>query len=292
VTDFLSRMVQRAAGLPAQASAPVPPSSFQWPLALDAAGLHPQRGLVQSHVNRRIVTPSAPTPDADVAQRPTVNMADLPAPEVADVRPDVPADRPSAISPAASPYASPTEAHVFNPSHEPTMVTRSIPVGIEPLQGPQAADHHEAALVYSEPTARAHPLTTAAAHARTARPATPAGQTADVRAWPTLSVPPSIEHVNSELNEPTDQSMPEPVRSYTGTQPIPPPRHTPRRSARGAASQEAASPPVEVKIGSVEIVFDQPAVQTAQSPPTRPTGFADFADLRRYASRPWASNRR
>jgi hypothetical protein len=292
VTDFLSRIVQRAAGLPAHASAPAPPSPFQWPPALDAAVTHPQHGLVHSHANRRIVTPSAgPKPDAEVAERPHVNVADLPAPEVPDVRPDVPADRPSAISPAASTYASPAEAHVFNPSHEPTMVTRSMPAGIEPLLGRQAADHHEAALVHSEPTTLAHPLPTAATHARSARPTTPAAQTADVMVRPPVSVPPSIEHANSELNEPTDQSLPEPIRSHTGTQPIPPALHTPRRSARGEAFQEASAP-VEVKIGSVEIVFDQPAVQTAQPPPARPNGFADFADLRRYAARPWSLSRR
>jgi len=293
VTDFLSRMVQRAAGLSAHASAPAPPSPFQWPLAVDADVLHPQRGSAQSHANRRIVRPSAaPKADADVAERPGVSVADLPAPEVPDGRPDAPADRPSAIGPAASTYASPTEAHVFNPSHEPAMVTRSMPVGIEPLQGRQAADPHEAALVHSEPTTRAHPLPTPATHARSARPATPAAQIADDGARPPLSVPPSIEAVTSELNEPTDQSMPEPVRSDTGIQPIPPARHTPRRSARGEAFQEAASPPVEVKIGSVEIVFDPPAVQTAQPLPARTTGFADFADLRRYAARPWPPSRR
>jgi hypothetical protein len=47
-----------------------------------------------------------------------------------------------------------------------------------------------------------------------------------------------------------------------------------------------------VKIGSVEIVFDQPPVQAAQPAPVRPAGFAEFADLRRYAARRWPSRGR
>ena len=58
-------------------------------------------------------------------------------------------------------------------------------------------------------------------------------------------------------------------------------RVTPGANASRAAE---SAPPVEVNIGSVEIVFDQPAVQATPPSPIRPSGFAEFADLRRYAA--------
>ncbi len=54
---------------------------------------------------------------------------------------------------------------------------------------------------------------------------------------------------------------------------------------------QPSAPPVEVKIGSVEIVFDPPAT-ASQPAPARPVGFAEFVDLRRYATRPWPSRSR
>jgi hypothetical protein len=58
-----------------------------------------------------------------------------------------------------------------------------------------------------------------------------------------------------------------------------------RSQARDVRTPKPASePPVEVKIGRVEIHFDAPT-PAASPAPARPGGFTEYAELRRYASR-------
>jgi hypothetical protein len=101
-----------------------------------------------------------------------------------------------------------------------------------------------------------------------------------------------IEHSVPAMNETSEAMLSVPVRADTPAGPVPAEKPAPSRSVRGQSRMQETQPPVEVKIGSVEIVFDQPPVQAAQPAPVRPAGFAEFADLRRYAARPWPSRGR
>jgi hypothetical protein len=70
------------------------------------------------------------------------------------------------------------------------------------------------------------------------------------------------------------------------------PRETVRAIPEPAQGGATPEPLVEVKIGRVEIRFDSP-VNTAPPPgPAQPRGFDEYAALRTYAVRPWPASRR
>jgi hypothetical protein len=102
----------------------------------------------------------------------------------------------------------------------------------------------------------------------------------------------AIERVRTAINTDANEMVPHPSPAVMPTRTD---SLKSRQTLPSSASQRSAAPssppPVEVKIGSVEIVFDPPPA-TNQLAPVRPIGFAEFADLRRYAARPWSSTRR
>ena len=67
---------------------------------------------------------------------------------------------------------------------------------------------------------------------------------------------------------------------------------TPSRNPAAKSTRENAEPAVEVKIGRVEVRFDAPIAPASLKRPSRPSGFAEFAALRRYETQPWPSGNR
>lgn len=75
----------------------------------------------------------------------------------------------------------------------------------------------------------------------------------------------------------------------------PQPVSVPAAKARTIAvvqPSETPEPAVEVKIGRVEVRFDSPATPAAPTRSPRPSGFVEFAALRRYVTQPWPSGNR
>jgi hypothetical protein len=79
-----------------------------------------------------------------------------------------------------------------------------------------------------------------------------------------------------------DKSSSQPSLAET---PAPLPQRLPQpRPALAVAGQQ--EPPVEVKIGRIEVHMAAEAASAAPVP-TRPQGFAEYSALRRYQARPW-----
>jgi hypothetical protein len=107
-----------------------------------------------------------------------------------------------------------------------------------------------------------------------------------------LSIDHAAHGMNETLNERSNVTQPISARSDFPVRLTPAVETAPPRSARFQSRAQESPAPVEVKIGSIEIVFDQPPAQPARPTTVRPEGFAEFADLRRYATRPWSSRSR
>jgi len=88
------------------------------------------------------------------------------------------------------------------------------------------------------------------------------------------------EAAHFPLEEPAQNTSIHTVQSAT-----PLPRESRPQTAEVRTPKPASEPPVEVKIGRVEIHFDAPATPAASSAPVRPSGFSEYAELRRYVSR-------
>ena len=283
-------MVQRAAGWPTASATPQPPSQFHWPAPVDAAATRPSLIGVNSDASSRSgkrvigaarVLGSAAESDSKLglaAQRPHHQPQ---------------ADSPRTIETHASTSVPPANESMesramLDVSDEPTLTNRQTP--IEPLSPTRPVERLFSAPFDHESPAAPEPQPFAidfddALAPRTARTLS---KTVDF-------VPPeqtgrsvAIDHAAPAMNETREETWPDSVRTVT------PARLTPatRPAPRGQSRVQETQPPVEVKIGSVEIVFDQPPVEAARPTPVRPAGFAEFADLRRYASRPWSSRSR
>jgi hypothetical protein len=287
VTDFLFRMVQRAAGWSTAAPAPLPPSQFHWPTPVDASVMQPTLLSANSDASRRIGTrwiATTPGPNSSEAAAlkpdwPAMTPFDQPHADFFNIKP-----LSSTSAPTAHERAGPSVAS--NSSLEITLVGSHTPVGVEPLKPAQPAGSRGSGLVHREPMPQTNPRPTTVeyTHAPSSRAATWPAKTADFHAEAEPALPSLIEHALPQ--------EPAPLRSDIPTRLVTPAQQAPPRSARGHSRPQEPQPAVEVKIGSVEIVFDQPPVQAAQPAPVRPAGFADFADLRRYAARPWSSRGR
>ena len=183
---------------------------------------------------------------------------------------------------------------VFNPSDEITLVRSQPPGGLEPLTTALPSESTRSASAHRENTAGAEsqPFAIDFDHALVSRTTDWPSEAADFSAQAQPSLPALIEHGVPAMNETSEAMPPAPVRADTPAQSVPAAKQAPPRIGRGQSRPQEPQPAVEVKIGSVEIVFDQPPVQGAQPAPVRPTGFAEFGDLRRYVARPWPSRGR
>jgi hypothetical protein len=292
VTDFLFRMVQKAAGWSSAAAAPQPPSQFHWP----GPAMRPTLRGASSDASPRIGRSSfGLTPRVDSAEATGLKLD-----SDAMTRSDQPrADSFRTIETPASPSVPAADegtgsSVVFNPSDEITLVRSQPPGGLEPLTTARPSESRRSAPAHRKNTAGAEsqPFAIDFDHALASRTTNWPSEAADFSAQAQPVLPSWIEHAVPAMYETSEAMLPLPVRADSPAGPVPAAKQVPPRIARGQSRPQEPQPAVEVKIGSVEIVFDQPPVQAAQPAPVRPTGFAEFADLRRYVARPWPSRSR
>jgi hypothetical protein len=258
MSDFLFRMVERAAGL-ATATTPQPPRTFQWmapaatlpshfPAAsawetqappLPSAKFNP--ATLDDARNRRSVDvqsslqPSVPETSSFLL----ANAGDISQPLIppspgrqSTPRRDVKAEATKEAAPRFQnhlPENTEQTGHKINVSHlPPEAAAKRQPLAKHPDR-PIIADHEAAHFPLEEPARKTS--------IHTAQPATP---------------------------------LPRESKPHAGDVRMPKP---------------SSEPPVEVKIGRVEIHFDAPPTPVASAAPVRPGGFSEYAELRRYASR-------
>ncbi len=296
VSDFLYRMVQRAAGAPDMAPTPQPPRRFHWPAVVDSP-------LIRSNTSRPPLNPTLPgdeladsvssrveqarepaLPEQDLTANAPVNLSSnhritsLPAAEVKFSQ----ATNSRTHPPAKDQTSEPSPQGQATPSPMSEAVTdRFYPSRRSPKDRP--TQQHDSRAQY-------RPIGCNHRHTHQNRSHLPEGEVDSPAAGE--SAYRAIERAIAAVEGEALDTAPRPSRSAVPTK-----RDTWRSQQAHSvvASQRFASqpspPPVEVKIGSVEIVFDPPAT-ASQPAPARPVGFAEFVDLRRYATRPWPSRSR
>jgi hypothetical protein len=274
-------MVERAAGAPSAPAVPHPPSQFHWPATVNTPSLRPLvAGSRQTAVLSRLSEEVKPlrarqSTMEDAPQRRTqidVQRESLPqlrkSASLSSLE-DTSGERTVSLAPDLTQVdrtqrpPDPIVAIVDPPRLEatPSEKTRSL----EPWIANIATNED---LLTSDPVQETVISKTLRA-AETVSPAQP-------------KIPPSFEKQAPALGEiqSVDRVRVPAIRSGTLE-----PNPIALVSARTPAGD--SEPGLEVKIGSVEIVFDPPPA-TAHPARSYPAGFAEFADLRRYAAGPWS----
>lgn len=281
MSNFLFRMVERAAGAPSAPAVPHPPSQFHWPAIVNAPALRPlvarsRQTAVRSRLSEE-VKPSRARQSmmGDSPQRRTQTDAQ---------REPLPQLRKSASLPSLE-----------NTSGEKTVSLAPDPTQIDRTQKPPdpivaIADPPRLEATPSEKARSLEPLIADIATNEDVLTTDPVQETVIITTLPaaeTLSpaqpeIPSSLVKQAPALSE--IQSVGRVRVPAIRSGPLEP-KPTALVSARTPADDSERG--VEVKIGSVEIVFDPPP---AAAHPARsyPTGFAEFAELRRYGARPWS----
>jgi hypothetical protein len=215
MSDFLFRMVERAAGV-ATATTPQPPRTFQWMAPTITLPSHSPAASAWETQSSSTATESLPAPSPLRQSAAKFNRV-----TVEDRRTRRNVDFQASPQPSVPPLA--VKAEVTE-----SALSKPQPLARRP-DGPITTDHEAAHFPLEEPAQKTsiHTVHSATPLPRESRP-----QTAQVR-------------------------TPKPV----------------------------SEPPVEVKIGRVEIHFDAPATPAASPAPARPSGFSEYAELRRYVSR-------
>ena len=290
MSDFLFRMIERAAGSPAAGTAPQPPRQFYWPAPLQAVATWPAAPgaspVAISPAGRR-----APT-----RLQPPHSIADVgPAPsQVGESKVLSGRTRENLFGTSQYTESGPgeertrpiTETGAFlNPSQETRLagvrdvVTDPTPVDIAPEAPTPPTVRALPKQENDDNAARPDPslvdLDQAPESRMPPRPSEDSEISASVQAHTTLVV---RDARASNENRPALQG----VETRSGL-----PKQMPTGIAQMRSRRGEPEPPVEVKIGTVEIRFDPPPAHAAEPAPARPVGVADFADLRRYAARPW-----
>lgn len=286
MTDFLFRMVQRAAGRPGTHAVPQPPRHFYWPSTAAASASQPEpRSLspARSHGTARAPSfePARTNPTAAKPGMPPITVPDLPQSE-----------RPF-MNPMPTTNSGLTNEEIVEsgqpmvPAEENIPSLRQTVSARETILPSRAIDRANVETVFAGNPAM-HQVPPSAIDLAVLFDSAASPALADVpepSAGTRYAHLQSIEDAISAMNEPRADTEPSSLQENIPPRLTPPMRNRATRSPGGSSVQ--APPAVEVKIGSVEIVFDPPPAQPA---PARPAGFAEFADLRRYASRPWTSS--
>ena len=275
MSDFLFRMVERAAGV-ATATTPQPPRTFQW---MAPATTPP---------------PQFPATSASETQAPPSAIESLPAPSllrqpvakfngvtVEDRRNVDVQSSPQPSVPAASSF--PTENAVSEtilPLPQPSLAVQSEPhravkAGVTKetashLQNRLSENIEQTGHKVNIPPRQHRDLTVESA------PSKPQ----PLSRRPDGPIVADHEAAHFPLEEPAQKTSIHPLQSAT-----PPPRESRTQTAEVRTPKPTSEPPVEVKIGRVEIHFDAPATPAASPAPVRPGGFSEYAELRRYVSR-------
>jgi hypothetical protein len=249
MSDFLFRMVERAAGV-ATATTPQPPRTFQW-------------------MAPTVTLPShSPAASAWETQASSSAIESLPAPSplrqsAAKFNRVTVEDRRTRrnIDFQASPQPSPPE-NTASETSQP-LIQPSLAVQSEPHRAVKAQTTKE---------------TTARLQNRLSENTEQTRHKVDIPQRHHRDL--SVEAAHFPLEEPAQRTSIHTVQSAT-----PLPRESRPQTKDVTIPKPASEAPVEVKIGRVEIHFDAPATPAASPAPVRPSGFSEYAELRRYVSR-------
>lgn len=234
MSDFLFRMVERAAGV-ATAATPQLPRTFPWMAPAETLFPH-------SPATSAWETQASPAPlplGQPAAKFNRVTVEDRRDRRKADVQ--------------ASPQPSAPAASSFEPENAASETSQPL---IQPSLAVQSKPHRD---VKAEATKEAAPRFQTRLPENTEQ----TGHKVNASCLPVEAAP----------------SKRQPLAS----------RSVPRESRAQAADMRTPNPglepPVEVKIGRVEIHFDAPAAPVPSPAPARPSGFSEYAELRRYTLR-------
>jgi len=271
MSDFLFRMVERAAGV-ATATTPQPPRTFQWMAPTVTLPSHsPAASAWETQASPSAIE-SLPAPSPlrqSAAKFNRVTVEDRRTRRNVDFQ--------------ASPQPSPPEntaSEINQPLIQPSFTVQSEP--------PLAAK----AEITKETTARLQNRLSEKTEQTGHKVDIPQRQHRDLPVESALSKPQPFarrpdgpittdhEAAHFPLEEPAQKTSIHTVQSAT-----PLPRESRPQTAEVRTPKPASEPPVEVKIGRVEIHFDAPATPAASPAPVRPSGFSEYAELRRYVSR-------
>lgn len=258
MSDFLFRMVQRAAGL--ATGTPQPPRTFPWMKAAETLSSH-------SPATPEWETQGSPVPSP---LWPPVNFNRVPVEDRRTV------DVQSSLQPSATRASSFQQENAISESQP--LIQPSLTVQSKPHRDMKAEASKEAAPRFQN---RLPENTEQTVHKDVSHLPVEA---APLKRQPLARRPdgPIIsdhEAAHFPLEEPAHRTSINTAQSAT-----PLPRESrPQTDVR--TPKPSSEPPVEVKIGRVEIHFDAPATPAASPAPVRPGGFSEYAELRRYASR-------
>ena len=265
MSNFLFRMVERAAGVSA-ATSPQPPRPFQWPSSAETP--YPGKSTFDSLAEFQQVrptgvrTPSLPLKPLTTerveqgGQEPDIQIG----PKASSLQPEA-----DAMKQAVKHFNDRLRQDAEQTSHEvsgKSSVTNTPHVEVEASRStarPLAKRSVEVPRSTSQPVARP------------------------------LDNLPAVETDTSLVTAPVARPS---IRTPRSAAEAPVPQENRPQAAAMQASKEVSEPPVEVKIGRVEIRFDAPATPAASSAPACPSGFSEYAALRSYAIRPWGSRNR
>lgn len=255
MSDFLFRMVERAAGV-ATATAPQPPRTFQWMAPAMLPSPYPAASAAETQVSSSEIE-SLPAPSA--LRQPTakfnrITVEDHPTRRNVDVQ----ASPPPSVPAASSFPPKNTASETSQPLVRPLLTVQS-----EPHRAVKAEATKEIA---SRSQNRLSENTEQIGH----KVNTPQRQHRDL----------PVEAAHFPLEEPAQKTSIHTLQSAT-----PLPQESKTHAAEVKTPKQTSEPPVEVKIGRVEIHFDAPATPAASPAPARPSGFSEYAELRRYVSR-------
>jgi hypothetical protein len=261
MSDFLFRMVERAAGL-ATAATPQPPRTFQWIVPAETLPSHyPATSAWETQASPSAIE-SLPAPSPlrqpaakfnrvtveDRRNRRNVDVQSSPQPSVPGASSFQPEN---AVNDVQSKPHRDVKAEA---TEEAPRFQNRLPENIEQTGHKINVSH----LPVEAASSKRQPLTRG----------------------PDGPIIADHEAAHFPLEEPAQMT------SIHTAQPAPPlPRESRTQTADVRTPKPASEPPVEVKIGRVEIHFDAPGTPVASPAPARPGGFSEYAELRRYASR-------
>jgi hypothetical protein len=255
MSDFLFRMVERAAGF-ATAATPQPPRTFQW---MAPAAMLPSHYPSTSAWG----TQSLPAPSPLQVTVEDRRNADIQARQ----QPSVPAASSfpleNAVSETSQPLIQPSLAVQSTPHRDVKAETAKEAAPRFQNRLPENTEQTEHKVNVSHLPVEAAP-----------------SKRQPLAKHPDRPIIADHEAAHFPLKEPAHKTS-----IHTAQPATPLPRESRTQTADMRAQKPASEPPVEVKIGRVEIHFDAPPTPVASAAPARPGGFSEYAELRRYASR-------
>lgn len=273
MSDFLFRMVERAAGV-ATATTPQPPRTFQWMAPAMLPSPYPAASAWETQTSPS-ATESLPEPSLLrqlAAKFNRVTAEDHPTRRRnADVQSNLQPSVPTASSFPPENTASETS----HPLIQPSLAVQSEPHRAVKAEVTKETASHLQNLLSDNTEQTGHKLIVSHLPVE----ATPSKPQPLARRHDGLIIT-GHEAAHFPLEEPAHKTSIHTVQSAT-----PPPRESRPQTAEVRTPKPASEPPVEVKIGRVEIHFDAPATPAASPAPVRPGGFGEYAELRRYVSR-------